>query len=522
MDYCVRSRELEMENKTNDVVYELKLCTTPLKHNIYYYDQTNKKLYDELTDMVEVLHDLTQHNLLDAIGHVTLTETIEKSKMLHPIKKTQYRYYNGDLYISINNLKEERYMVDPYSYLYYRLQQLTQLLSSKYYPDVQMQSDVNKNDKTHETNNYNLNQNLLAHVQRVNGKKPHPKIESKEYADKLEKQVSNNSLSLDELMNETKNLLTKTVGNIKNLNNEKKIPIVDHSYNVKQEETTTSVDNDTPDVESQSEYVSDNKSEDSSQSDGKLSYDSSELESLNSDEEYELNKLMETNQTDQESNNSETNELKSHVKGLEQIQKTLEDTLKNQEREINEEIKNRMNFECDLNYEKTQLQKKKETEEEKRRIFIADTRTYRKFKANMENEKMNFEEEDIPKFFEAKYYVLKFMDEKEYLDAVDYNTDEETLEVAYKMYESLYNTVFSSDEEYVPDEMYIELIHEFTTTLPQKDLVTQEELMKTYNKESANDEVFSVAYTSAGKKDIEKFQKVKQGKSKRQTNATYS
>lgn len=522
MDYYSNDRDIEMGNMKNNVAYELKLCRTTLKHNVCYYDQTNKQLYDELTDMVEVLHDLAQHNLLDAIGHVTLTESVEKKRMLHPIKTTQYRFFNGDLYRSINNLTEERYMVDPYSYLYYRLQQLTQLLSSKYYPKVQLRPEVmNRNDTTKVNNNYNLNQNLLAHVQRVNGKNPHPKIESKDHIDKLEKQeMSNNSLSLDELMNETKNLLTKTVGNMKNLDNKKKIPNVDH--NIKKEEIEDSVNNDTAEVESHSEYSSDNKSEDSLHSDGKLSYDSSELESLNSDEEYELNKLMETNQTDQESNNSETNELKSHVKGLEQIQKTLEETLKNQEKEINDEIKNRMNFECDLNYEKTQLQKKKEKEEEKRRIFIADTRTYRKFKANMENEKMDFEEEDIPKFFEAKYYVLKFMDNKEYLDAVDYNTDEETLEVAYKMYESLYNTVFSSDEDYVPDEMYIELIHEFTTTLPQKELATQEELMKTYNKESANDEVFSVAYTSAGKKDIEKFQKVKQGKSKRQTNATYT
>jgi adenylate cyclase class IV len=100
-------------------------------------------------------------------------------------------------------------------------------------------------------------------------------------------------------------------------------------------------------------------------------------------------------------------------------------------------------------------------------------------------------------------------------------TDENDLELAYKLYESIYNTVFSSDEDYLPDDMYIDLIHEFTYVLPKKELVTAEQVMNKYNEESANDEVFSAAYTSASRKDLEKQQKIRDGKAKRQTNMTY-
>jgi hypothetical protein len=87
--------------------------------------------------------------------------------------------------------------------------------------------------------------------------------------------------------------------------------------------------------------------------------------------------------------------------------------------------------------------------------------------------------------FEAKFYVIKYLDNQNMINEEDYES------VSDELYE-LYNILYSSryDENYdVPDDLE-EIILDFIKSLPDKSILTEEELINKLNGESKHENLF--------------------------------
>ncbi len=135
---------------------------------------------------------------------------------------------------------------------------------------------------------------------------------------------------------------------------------------------------------------------------------------------------------------------------------------------------------CNKRYQEKMTKREHEKNKEKYNIFVADIKIYNR----LITEK-NFSENNIPPFFVAKYYILKYLFTNDYF--VDENIDEPTKET-YDLYKLLYDYINSDftikDNE---DEELCELYEEFRDSLPNMDIKTDRQIMTNMNNKNDND-----------------------------------
>jgi len=197
-------------------------------------------------------------------------------------------------------------------------------------------------------------------------------------------------------------------------------------------------------------------------------------------------KLTNNNLEDSESDNESvaTEDIKNIENELDNMLKMQESTkqeIKNTEEELTDAASN-------YNYERNKERKKKEKEKELRNIFSADLNVYKKIKDN-HKEKCNESTNNIniidlvPKLFEAKFYVIKYLDDNEYLEFE--NIDSPTDEI-YELYNMLYDVQFNNKQDILEnyeEEMY-EVINDFLDYMSNKNVLTYEEINDYLNKKS--------------------------------------
>jgi len=137
---------------------------------------------------------------------------------------------------------------------------------------------------------------------------------------------------------------------------------------------------------------------------------------------------------------------------------------------------------CEESYNKLLERKKQDLIKEKKNIFISDISVYYRLKDKI-NKLPSTENklEYIPELFEAKYFVLKFLDSEAYLQDEDLKSPSDEI---FELYLMLLNTF---EEDYILDESYKDLIEAFTETLPEKSIVTSKQIMDKLNSNPHNE-----------------------------------
>jgi hypothetical protein len=122
------------------------------------------------------------------------------------------------------------------------------------------------------------------------------------------------------------------------------------------------------------------------------------------------------------------------------------------------------------NYAKTLKIKKEEKEKEKRNIFISDLSVYKK---------INKVNNAAPDFFMAKFVVLDYLEKNKFFDGEDLEAPSGEL---FEIFNILYNSRFTKD--FTPPEECEELVMNFIDSLPDVDIITQEQFHDQLNKVS--------------------------------------
>ena len=156
---------------------------------------------------------------------------------------------------------------------------------------------------------------------------------------------------------------------------------------------------------------------------------------------------------------------------LHELEKNLDEMMNKQtglQKNLDEEKDKLADIIMEENYAKTSKKKKEEKEKEKRNIFISDLSVYMKIN------KIN---SSVPDFFMAKCCVLDYLDKNNFFDGEDLENPSNEL---FEVYNILYNSRFTKD--YVPPEDFEGLVMDFIDSLPEVDIVTQEQLHAQLNK----------------------------------------
>ena len=156
---------------------------------------------------------------------------------------------------------------------------------------------------------------------------------------------------------------------------------------------------------------------------------------------------------------------------LHELEKNLDEMMNKQtglQKNLDEEKDKLADIIMEENYAKTSKKKKEEKEKEKRNIFISDLSVYKKIN------KIN---SSVPDFFMAKCCVLDYLDKNNFFDGEDLENPSNEL---FEVYNILYNSRFTKD--YVPPEDFEGLVMDFIDSLPEVDIVTQEQLHAQLNK----------------------------------------
>jgi hypothetical protein len=135
---------------------------------------------------------------------------------------------------------------------------------------------------------------------------------------------------------------------------------------------------------------------------------------------------------------------------------------------------------CNKRFEEKMAKREHERNKEKYNIFVADIKIYNRLISEKK-----FSESNLPPFFVAKYYILKYLFTNDYF--LDENIDEPSKET-YDLYKLLYDYINSDftikDNE---DEELCELYEEFKDSLPDIDIKTDRQIMTNMNNKNDND-----------------------------------
>ncbi len=200
-------------------------------------------------------------------------------------------------------------------------------------------------------------------------------------------------------------------------------------------------------------------------------------------EEKQNNKEESDNDTDTE---SETESIDS--KELEEMQKKLDKMLEdkiNIDNLVKERDEELCDLRCEDSFQKRKQIKVKEKEEEKKNIFRGDLNVYKKIIEKYTKSENSDLEKFIPPLFEAKFYVFHYMNLHNMINDSDY---EEPSEELYELYNILYKSRY--DEFYEIPEDFEDIISEFVQFLPEKNILTEEEIHNGLNDISKHDLLF--------------------------------
>lgn len=141
----------------------------------------------------------------------------------------------------------------------------------------------------------------------------------------------------------------------------------------------------------------------------------------------------------------------STLKGMKEMIKLLEQEKENAMKELKKEGKkhekeedNAVNYNTELNDLKREIYKEKEKEKERINIFNAGKTSYRRISSDLEEGKID----DVPLMFQDKYYIYKFMDERDILD--EENDYETYITIFNKMYTQKKDKYADLKKGYVP------------------------------------------------------------------------
>ena len=217
-----------------------------------------------------------------------------------------------------------------------------------------------------------------------------------------------------------------------------------------------------------------------------------------SDELKKLSSILANSDSDSDSDydsdsDSDSDSESINSSELDLMQKQLDEMLTDKIN-IDKLVKNKDNIlsdlRCEDSFKKRQERKDKEREIEKKNIFGGDLNVYKRInekhnKVIKKNKTINIEDY-IPPFFEAKYYVIKYLDNKEMLEETDYEKPSDEL---YELYNILYNARYNEDYE-VPDE-FDEIVMDFIDSLPNKVILTESEIHLSMNDKSKHEILFT-------------------------------
>ena len=206
----------------------------------------------------------------------------------------------------------------------------------------------------------------------------------------------------------------------------------------------------------------------------------------------EINSVLKQSQQVQQqvqqqiNNDCQSDDESIATEDIDNIEKELDKMLKNQEitkEEIKKTEEELADAACEYNFKKNQENRKKEKEKELRNIFSADLNVYKKINDNYK-EKNNVNLIDlVPKVFEAKFYVIKYLDDNGYLEFENINEPTEEL---YELYNMFYKVQFNSEDTNLEnyDESFYEVIHDFLEYMTDKKVLTYEEINNYLNSKS--------------------------------------
>ena len=167
---------------------------------------------------------------------------------------------------------------------------------------------------------------------------------------------------------------------------------------------------------------------------------------------------------------------------------TIDNLVKEKEEQLSD-------LRCEDSFEKRKELKLKEKEEEKWNIFRADLgvhkkicEKYNKYLDNVEKGQTTVNkslEDFIPPLFEAKFYVIQYLYLNDMINETDYENPEDEL---YELYNILYNSRYNEDYS-VPDD-FEEIVSSFISFLPDKNILTEDEIQNGLNNNSNNDILF--------------------------------
>jgi hypothetical protein len=225
----------------------------------------------------------------------------------------------------------------------------------------------------------------------------------------------------------------------------------------------------------------------------KLKKVSNELNENNESQDKQNNENKEEKNSDVDSE-SDSDSESINSEELEQMQKHLDKLLEDKVN-IDNLVKERdevlTDLRCEDSFQKRKQVKLKEKEEEKKNIFRGDLGVYKKilekYNKCLEDEELKDKqlESFIPPLFEAKFYIFHFLNFNDLINDSDYeNPSDELYELYTILYSSRYNEFYEIPEEFE------DIISEFINFLPEKNILTEEEIHNGLNDASRHDLLF--------------------------------
>jgi hypothetical protein len=149
---------------------------------------------------------------------------------------------------------------------------------------------------------------------------------------------------------------------------------------------------------------------------------------------------------------------------------------------IKEKDEELVDLRCEASFNNRKIEKNKQKELEKKNIFRSDLNIYKKIC----NDNIKNNTDFIPDIFEAKYYVIKFLDTENIIESTDYENPSEEL---FELYNILYNSRY--DENYDIPEEFDDIITKYISSLPDKNILTETELVNILNDKCKHNELFA-------------------------------
>lgn len=201
-----------------------------------------------------------------------------------------------------------------------------------------------------------------------------------------------------------------------------------------------------------------------------------------------LNEIERDDESSESISSEELNEIQQQLDNMLNDKMNIDNLVKEKDEKL-------CDLRCEDSFEKRKELKQKEKKEEKRNIFRADLSVHKKIGEKYNKYLEKFEEgkitvenslnDFIPPLFEAKFYVIHYLYINDMINDTDYESPGDEL---YELYNILYNSRYNEDYN-VPEE-FEEIVSSFIDFLPDKNILTEDEIHNSLNNNSNNDILF--------------------------------